>query len=121
MSTTAGDIDLHFAGRGDDERGVRLALVHLLAGGGVVANFGDRQRILATNAVDELLGSCNGDGHMMQRRLGERARVAGDHGDDEECQSDHRQCSGADGRPIAHGVPIGGLVLSHVVDLSNVW
>ncbi len=121
VPATARDVDLHLAGRGDDECGVGLALVDLRAGGGVVANFGDRQRILATDAVDELLGACNGDGHVMQRRLGERAGVAGDHGDDEECQSDHRQRCGADGGAIVHGEPIGGLVLSHVGDLSNVW
>jgi hypothetical protein len=33
------------------------SLVDLLAGGGVIANFGDRQRILAADAVDELLGT----------------------------------------------------------------
>ncbi len=121
MSATACDIDLQLAGRGDDERGVGLALVDLRAGGGVVANFGDRQRILAADAVDELWGPGNGDSHVMQRRLRERAGVAGDHGDDEDRQSDHRQRCGADGGAIVHGVTIGGLVFSHVGNLSKMW
>ena len=57
----------------------------------------------------------------MQRRLGERARIAGDHREDEDRQPDYRQRRGADGGAIANGVPVGGLVLSHFGDLSKMW
>ncbi len=65
-STAARDVDLHFAGRGDDERGVALALVDLPAGSGVVANFVDRQRFLAADAVDDLFRGGDRDRHQMQ-------------------------------------------------------
>lgn len=120
-STAARDVDLHFAGRGDDERGVALALVDLPAGSGVIANFVDRQRFLAADAVDDLFRGGDRDRHVMQPRFGERAGVAGDHGDDEEREPDHRQHHGADGRAVARGMPLGGLVFSHAGDLSRMW
>src|SRR6185369_2733832 len=60
LATTTGDVDLQLTGRGDDVAGVGLTLVDLLARGGRVTNFVDGQRVLAADAVDELLRARHG-------------------------------------------------------------
>jgi hypothetical protein len=49
------------------------------------------------------------------------AGIAGDHGDDKQRQTDHRQRHGADRGAVAHGMPLGGLMFSHHEILSKLW
>ena len=103
-STASGHVDLHLTGGADGERRVGRAFVDLPAGGGAVGDLVDHQPVMAADAVDDLLRAGHSDRHVVQCRLGERTRVAGDHREDEGRQADHRQDHGADGGAIARGV-----------------
>src|SRR6185369_11558292 len=70
-SATAGYVDRQVTTGIDGERGVRRPLVDLTACRGVVADLGDGQVVLGPDRVDDLLGSGDGDGHVVQCRPGE--------------------------------------------------